>query len=114
MSQLMKYVVLICICIAVSTGCEGMFTTPIGKIIENPREYADKTLTISGEVVDTYGLFVMKYFVLRDDTGEIPVVSNKPLPRKGNKLKVKGTVREAFSIGDRQLLVFVESDEAKQ
>ena len=53
-------------------------------------------------------MFVVKYFVVQDKTGQIAVVSDKPLPRKGTTIKVTGTVREAFSIGDQQLLVLVE------
>ncbi len=53
--------------------------------------------------------FIVKYFVVRDNSGEISVVTEKPLPVKGEKIKVKGTVREAFSIGTKTALVLVES-----
>jgi hypothetical protein len=114
MIRIFKVAVFACICIAINIGCDVLSTTPIGKIIENPREYSDRTLTISGEVAEAHGFLVMKYFVLRDETGEIPVVTNKTLPKKGTKLKIKGIIKEAFAIGDRQLLVFIESNEGKQ
>jgi hypothetical protein len=47
----------------------------------------------------------VKYFVIRDGTGEVAVVTTRPLPKKGESIKVSGTVEEAFSIGDKQLLV---------
>ena len=59
------------------------------------------------------GLIVVKYFVIKDGTGEIVVVTEKPLPKEGTKITVKGTVQEAFSIGDKQLLVVVENEENK-
>jgi hypothetical protein len=39
------------------------------------------------------------------------VVTQKPLPQKGSRITVKGTVQEAFSLGDKQLIVIVEGEE---
>jgi len=94
-------------------GCGSLMATPIKKILDNPRDYSDKTVTVIGEVTETFSLLVIKYFVVKDRTGEIPVVTARPLPRKGSRITVKGTVQEAFSLGDRQLIVIVEHDEAK-
>ena len=91
--------------------CHTLFTTPINKILENPRDYAGKTVTVSGEVTRVFSLFIIKYFVMRDGTGEITIVTEKPLPKVGAKIKVKGTVKEAFSIGDQQLIVLFEKND---
>jgi hypothetical protein len=93
-------------------SCSGFFTTPINKILANPRVYAGKTVKVSGEVTQIFGLLVIKYFKVRDGTGEIMVVTEKPLPKIGTKVDVKGTVEEAFSIGDQQLIVIVEKNDA--
>jgi hypothetical protein len=90
------------------SGCSGLFPTPIGKILADPRAYAGKTVTVSGEVTQIFSFFVIRYFKLRDETGEIVIVTNRPLPKVGAKIKVKGTVEEAFSIGDQQLIVINE------
>ncbi len=92
-------------------GCTGLFSTPIKKIIDNPRDYYGKRVTVSGEVTEVFSLFVVRYFVVRDGTGEITVVTKKPLPRKGAKIRVKGTVEEAFSFGEKQAMVIVEDEE---
>jgi aspartyl/asparaginyl-tRNA synthetase len=92
-------------------SCSGFFTTPINKILANPRAYAGKTVKVSGEVTQIFSLLVIKYFKVRDGTGEIIVVTEKPLPKIGTKIKVKGTVEEAFSIGDQQLIVIVEKND---
>ncbi len=84
--------------------------TPIGKILHDPRDYADKTVTVSGNVKEAFGLVFVQYFILEDKTGSIPVVTDKPLPAVGAHLRVRGTVREAFSLGDKQLMVLVERD----
>jgi aspartyl/asparaginyl-tRNA synthetase len=89
-------------------GCDSLFTTSIRKILEDPRDYAGKTVTVSGEVTRVLGLGFIKYFKIRDGTGEITVVTEKPLPKVGTKIKVKGSVKEAFSIGDQQVVVIVE------
>ena len=89
----------------------GIGTTKIGDIVGHPRDYADKEVTISGEVTETFSLFVVKYFVVRDKSGEISVVTEKPLPVKGEKIKVKGTVKETFSFGTKTALVLVEASE---
>lgn len=94
--------------ISLAAACEGIGTTPIGNILDKPRNYADKKVTVSGEVTEIFSLVVIKYFVIQDNTGQITVVSDKPLPRKGTTVRVTGTVKEAFSIGDQQLLVLVE------
>lgn len=94
--------------IFLAAACEGIGTTSIGSILAKPRDYAGKKVTVSGEVTEIFSLFVIKYFVVRDNTGQIAVVSDKPLPGKGSTIKVTGTVKEAFSIGDQQLLVLVE------
>ena len=90
------------------SGCSGLFSTPIGKILANPRAYAGQTVTVSGEVTQIFSLVIIKYFRVRDETGEITIVTDKPPPKVGTKVKVKGTVQEAFSIGNQQLIVIVE------
>jgi hypothetical protein len=97
----------------VTLGCDQISSTSIGKIIENPRKYAGNQVTINGEVTDSFSFFVVKYFVIRDGTGEVAVVTTRPLPKKGERIKVSGTVEEAFSIGDKQLLVLVEGEYKK-
>jgi aspartyl/asparaginyl-tRNA synthetase len=89
----------------------GIGTTKIGDITGHPRDYAGKEVTVSGEVTDTFSLFVVKYFVLRDSTGELTVITDRPLPAKGEKIKIKGVVKEAVSIGTQTALVLVEGTE---
>ncbi len=91
-------------------ACETFGTTPIGKILQKPREYADTTVVVSGKVKEIFGLFFIKYFIIEDKTGSIAVVTDKPLPKMGSQIKVRGIVKEAFSLGDQQLLVLIEHE----
>jgi aspartyl/asparaginyl-tRNA synthetase len=81
----------------------------IEKILSHPKAYEGKVVTIEGEVTDRTSLFiVVKFFKLRDKTGEIIVVTKKPLPEIRSNVHVTGKIDEAFSIGDQRFLVFVE------
>jgi hypothetical protein len=102
--------ILLAILIIVDASC-GIGTTKIGDITGHPRDYAGKEVSVTGELTETFSLFVVKYFVLRDSTGEITVVTDRPLPAKGEKINVKGVVKEAFSVGDKTSLVLVEGTE---
>lgn len=103
----------ICILLSVSlllwTCSEGLFSTPIGKIQAGPRDYDGKAVTVKGTVTDSANLLFMKYFVVKDGTGEIHVVTERIIPRKGEMVTVKGRVQEAFALGDQRLIVIVES-----
>ena len=83
-------------------------SVPIKKLLENPRDYENKPVYVEGEVNEVLSLLVVKYFTVKDNTGEIIVVTERILPRKGEKIKVKGRVAEAFSLGDKTLTVFKE------
>lgn len=107
-SRIQRVVLAILFSSLILSGCSGLFSTPIGKILADPRAYAGKTVTVSGEVTQIFSLVFIKYFRLKDETGEIVIVTDKPLPKVGTKISVKGTVQEAFSIGDQQLIVIVE------
>lgn len=86
----------------------GVGTTKIGDITGHPRDYAGKEVAISGEVTEVFSVIIVRYFTVRDGTGEINVVTDRPLPAKGEKIKVKGIVKEAFSLGTQTTLVLVE------
>lgn len=85
--------------------------TPIKAILDNPRDYAEKQVTVRGEVRDVFSLFVIKYYTVADATGEIAVVTERPLPKQGAQVTVKGTVKEAFSLGDKTLTLIREAAE---
>ena len=92
-----------------TAACNALFPTKIGDILKNPRNYADKEVTVSGEVASVFSLVVVKYFLITDGTGEIAVVTEKTLPNKGDRIRLKGVVKEAFSLGDTSLIVIMES-----
>lgn len=86
----------------------GLFSTRIADIKENPRKYAGKVVTVSGEVKDTTNLGFLKYYVVDDGSGTIHVVTSRPLPKAGIKVRARGTVTEELSVGSSSLLVIKE------
>jgi hypothetical protein len=92
---------------------ENLSYTPIGDILANPRNYDERVTTISGVVIERASLLIVKYFVVKDQTGEITVVTDRPLPVIGSKVRVRGKVEESFSLRSEQKLVFVEVPDKK-
>lgn len=90
------------------TNIEGI--TFIGKILKDPKIYTGKVITIKGTVTERVSFMVMKYFKLKDKTGEIMVITENSLPSVGEKIRVNGTVHDAFSLGGEKVLVFIEKD----
>jgi aspartyl/asparaginyl-tRNA synthetase len=91
-------------------ACDRITAVPINKLVENPRDYDGKVVTIEGKVTEIFSLIAIKYFVIRDNTGEIVVVTDRILPKEGSSISVKGHVQEAFSIGNNQLIVLIEDN----
>jgi hypothetical protein len=90
------------------TNIEGI--TTIGKILKNPGAYEEKVITIKGTVTERVSFMFIKYFKLKDRSGEIMVITEKALPSVGAKITVNGMVHDAFSLGGEQVLVFMEQD----
>lgn len=76
----------LCVVMVVLTGC----ATTIGAIYEKPEVYHGKELEISGVVSDIISipLTTLSVYMLKDDTGEIPVFSIIPRD-KGNQVSIK-------------------------
>ncbi len=89
--------------------------TTIEKILSHPAEYQGKTVAIEGEVTDRTAFFVvLRFFKLRDKTGEMIVVTKKSLPEVKSTILVTGRIDDAFPIGDQKLLIFVEESSEKK
>jgi hypothetical protein len=90
------------------TACPVSGPTPIRAIIDDPRRYDGQYVTIAGEVQDATNLVVLKWYRVADETGSIVVVASGAVPRRGARVEVGGTVRQAFAIGDESLTVVME------
>jgi hypothetical protein len=87
--------------------------TKIKDILDHPRDYDKKEVTVYGTVTEEASLFVVKYFAIRDDTATITVTTDRTLPKQGEKLRVTGTV-ESIEIGPARAIVIREKSDAEK
>ena len=110
----MKKTVIIAILIILAAGGVWYYFTQvrhtaIEKILSNPKAYEGKEVSVEGEVTDRTAFFVaLKFFKVRDKSGEIIVVTKKSLPELRSTVIVKGKIDESFTVGDQKLLAFIE------
>jgi hypothetical protein len=82
----------------VLAGCASV--TPIGELLDNSTRYDGKTVRIKGEVREGAGGLGVGAYQLKDNTGQITVVSDRgTAPRKGANVEVKGKFESLFSLG---------------
>ena len=94
--------------LAAASGCGRFRTTPIGEIVQNPPAFEGKTVNVAGTVVDSANLLLVKFYHVEDATGRIAVVAHDAVPLRGARVSVRGTVHQAFVLGDQSLTVIVE------
>ena len=88
--------VLLLAALFVASGCA---TKSISKVLADPTQYRDREVQISGEVVDSYSVLGRGFYRVRDNSGQLWVMADSGVPRDGARVKVKGTIREAFNVG---------------
>jgi hypothetical protein len=96
--------------LGLAAACGAVGATPIRSILDDPRKYDGNIVTIAGEVRDSTNLVVVKWYRVADETGSIVVVASGAVPRRGARIEVTGTVRQAFVIADESLTVIMEGD----
>ena len=70
-------------------------------------DYENKEITIYGTVTDAASILVVKYFVLRDSSGSIRIITDRTLPKTAEQLSV--TVHVAsIEIGPERWIVLRE------
>ncbi len=106
-------IALIIIAILIGFGAWYYFSrvhlSQIQSILSNPKAYEGKVVTIEGEVTDRTSFFgVIKFYKVKDKTGEIIVVTKRSLPEPRSIVRIKGRINDAFPVGDVKLVVFSE------
>lgn len=119
MNKIISTVAAVLVVIAVLAGGIWYYTarishTAIGDILKNPRDYEGKSLTIEGNVTDSMSFLIVKYYKVRDNTGEITVITERFLPSVGTKIRVTGNINSAFSLGTEQIVVLNETEIGQQ
>lgn len=97
---------------ALSGGCGHTApfqkTQKISEILASPSQYQGKDVKVEGKVTESLIAFQFGYFTLSDGTGSIPIIPSSTYPKVGEKVTIKGAVRNSFVIGSAQLTVIEE------
>ena len=88
-------------------GCAGV--TPISELLQNSSKYNGKTVSVKGEVKESAGLLGRGAYQIKDDTGQLTVVSESSAPPpSGSKITAKGVFEALLTIGSKSLAVLRE------
>lgn len=89
----------------VLAGCDALDVgyTKIGDLVGNPSQYDGREVRTRGKVVSVMKMPFLeaKMYVLRDETGEILVVTTAATPGMGSEVRVKGVVGSTAIIGNQ-------------
>jgi hypothetical protein len=72
----------------------------INRLLAEPERYANREVTLKGEVTRSASVLGKGGYELDDGTGRIWVVSRRGVPRKGARVESKGRVRDIVNAGD--------------
>jgi hypothetical protein len=92
-------IVLTAVLAAIALSAAGCATMSINRVLANPSQYNNREVRLSGSVVESFSLANRGAYRIEDSTGALWVLSETGTPRKGARVSVKGTVREAFNLG---------------
>jgi hypothetical protein len=85
--------------VAAAIAVASCATRSINHILADPARYRDRQVTVSGTVEDSYSIGSRGVYRIEDRSGELWVVSDRGVPRRGARVKVRGVVREGFNLG---------------
>jgi aspartyl/asparaginyl-tRNA synthetase len=105
-----RYAALLLIALALA-GCDAykkVTATKIRDILDHPRDFENKDVTIYGTVTESSSVIFVKFFEVQDDTGRIKVVTNRVLPQNGEKVQVTGRM-QSIEIGPQRTIVLREN-----
>jgi len=84
-------------------GAFGCAQKTINNVLADPYRYRDKTVSLTGDVVESYSITGRGFYRIEDATGRLWVFSTRGVPRKGARVSVKGKIYDGFdasSIGE--------------
>jgi hypothetical protein len=75
--------------------------TRVGDILKNPSQFDGKEVKVRGRVLDVVRLPLLetKMYTLKDDTGQILVITAGDMPAMGAEARVKGIIQNVAIIG---------------
>ena len=105
----MKRVSCLLLLCLVLTGC----VQHIGRIMNDPAHYRNRSVTVEGRVVNVVGAMNNGIYQVDDGTGTIYVVSSRGVPNRNARVKVTGTVTPGVNIMGRSLGTAIQEQHHK-
>jgi len=75
----------------------------INQILVDPSRYQDREVRVSGTVEESYSFAGRGAYRIDDESGQLWVISERGVPRKGARVIVKGRIRDGFNFGSLSL-----------
>jgi hypothetical protein len=80
---------------------------PLGDIAANIRQWDGQQVLVEGTVSNPTNLYAVKFFILTDESGSMPIVTERGLPADGSTARVNGHVKQMFEVaGLEQTVIF--------
>ena len=96
----------------VLAGCER---TKISDINRDPSRYANKDVTIAGEVTNAFGALNQGAFEVNDGTGRLWVVSSGfGVPAQGTRVAVTGRIQSGVTVWTRSFANVLRETKPRQ
>jgi hypothetical protein len=89
----------------------GLTPTKIKDVLDHPRDFENKQITLSGTVTNAVSLLVIKYYEIQDGSGSIRVMTDKLLPARGEKLSVTGRLT-VIELGTERWVILREDKDS--
>jgi hypothetical protein len=92
----------------VLAGCNYFGFTPIKDIVAAPAQFEGKEVKLKGRVTKAAKILALSGYNLRDETGEITVITYTPAPAENQEVAIKGKVKSAIIMGGSAIGLRVE------
>lgn len=89
-------------------GCKLGKGPSIREILADPAKYEGKALSLSGTVEAPIQVLGYGTCKLNDGTGQLTVITAGKSRSAGAKATIKGTVKSAFNLGRKTVVVLIE------
>jgi hypothetical protein len=76
----------------------GCGSVKIARINADPSRYRNRTVQVSGRVVNSVGVLGTGGYQIEDETGKIYVLSRTGVPSRGSQVTVKGKVSPGVEV----------------
>lgn len=93
-------------------GCSALpfGYTEIGDIVAAPAKFEGQEVKLKGTVTGALQVPILevKSYTLRDDTGEVAILTHENVPVKGTEVALRGVVKSLAIVGGQSLGLRVE------